>query len=262
LQAKELPAGAERERLYRESFRLELSAYELVRGLKSPAASYLRHNLLANITFLLEISRRFAEAVEFWSNAFERYLAADSQSFAAAFDMRLGVLLFKAGRADEALETLLRAQALCRAEGDLFYTERACLALGYAAFHSGAHEQALAAFSDGLRIAVRLRDDPAYQAHLAGVLWSLAAGADAAAFGQAVTAAAGGPPAGPGLAALVTEVKAGHDPATALQRAEVAIPPPSPKMPSYIPSIDLEGAPDRDLNRYLVFGSGRLRGSA
>ena len=28
--------------------------------------------------------------------------------------------------------------------------------------------------------------------------------------------------------------------------------PPSPKLPSYIPSIDLEGAPSTDLNRYLV----------
>ncbi len=258
LQAKELTEDADREALYRESFRLELKAYELARGMKTPAASYLRHNLLANITFLLEISRRFAEAVEFWSSAFERYLAADSQAFATAFDMRLGVLLFKAGRGEEALETLVRAHALCRAENDAFYEERACLALGYAAFHNGAYERALAAFSDGLRITIRLRDEAAYQAHLAGVLWSLAAGEDAEAFQQAVTGVARSGPAVAWLAALIAEIKAGHDPGTALNRAEVAIPPPSPKMPAYIPSIDLEGAPDRDLNRYLVFGAGPL----
>jgi hypothetical protein len=258
LQAKELSSGAEREALYRESFRLELKAYELVRGMKTPAASYLRHNLLANITFLLEISRRFAEAVEFWSRAFERYLAADSRVFAAAFDARLGVLLFKEGRGDEALDVLERAHALCHAEGDLFYEERACLALGYVAFHSGAHERALAAFSAGARLAIRLRDETAYQAHLAGVLWSLAAGGDVETFEQAVTGAARGGHAGPWLETLVTEIKAGHDPSAALKRAEVTIPPPSPKMPSYIPSIDLEGAPARDLNRYLVFGTGPL----
>ena len=37
-----------------------------------------------------------------------------------------------------------------------------------------------------------------------------------------------------------------------LKNNDMEIPLPSPKLPSYIPSIDLEGTPSQDINRYLL----------
>jgi hypothetical protein len=40
-----------------------------------------------------------------------------------------------------------------------------------------------------------------------------------------------------------------------LTAAGLPRPVPSPKLRAYIPGVDLEGTPSRDLNRYLVWGA-------
>lgn len=252
LKARGLPPGEERDALLRHSAKLEMDAYALVKGADGPAAAYLRHNLLANITFLLEISKRFDQAVEFWKRAFERFLAADSRTFTVAFDGRLGLLLCKAGSTQEGIEALERARVSCHAVRDPFYEERMCLALGYAAFQAGQYDRALAAFADGAGLAVRLRDRQAHAEHVAGVLWSLAELDDRAGFLSVIEETrAADHLAGP-LAAVAEAVSATESLPDALRLADVSLRMPSPKMPSYIPAVDLEGTPARDLNRYLV----------
>ena len=252
LQAKAEASPELRESMLRDSLRMELEGYELVRNQKDPAATYLRHNLLANITFLLEIKRDFAGAVEFWRRAYERYLASDHPPFLVAFHARLGLLQLKAGRPGEAVEALETARELCRRLEDPFYEERLCVAQGFAAFHIGEPDRAEAAFRDGADLAAGLRQAPNYAEHVAGVLVCLARRGDRDGFRQVVEHAREAPPdaqwAGP-AAALDPDAP---DLEAALTVAGIKLPFPSPKLPAYIPDVDLEGTPGRDLNKYLV----------
>lgn len=246
---------AERERLFEAAFGLELEAYELARGIRTPAGSYLRHNLLANITFLLEIARRYEQALEFWSRAFERYLASDSPGFQTMFDYRLGVLLFRLGRNEDALEALARVRSSCRVQHDPFTEEKVCLAEAHLAFTAGALDEALARHGEGAQLAVRLRDRGAYRLHLAGLLWAAARSGDSSRFARVAAAVADDPV---GAALLDGARLDGLDPERALEEAGVTQPVPSPKVSPYVPSVDLEGSPDMDLNRYLVSAGGPL----
>jgi tetratricopeptide (TPR) repeat protein len=249
LQAKGSPTEAAG--LNGEGLALELKAFQLVRELKGPAASYLRHNLLANITFLLEIRKEYAEAVTFWHRAFERYLATDHPGFLVAYDARLGLLLSKAGKPAEAAETLERARATCRRLGDPFYEERVCLALGFVYFTAGRYEDALTTFADGARLAAEIRQPIWYREEMAALLHCLARLNDPATFQAAVQLLQEQDRAAPDLPPLGA-ILAGGDPAASLAEAGISMPFPSPKMPAYLPNIDLEGTPARDLNRYLV----------
>jgi tetratricopeptide (TPR) repeat protein len=257
LRAKSVTDPAERERLLTEAFNLEFSAFAMVRDARGAASSYLRHNLMANLTFLLEISSRFDEAVSFWRKAFEPYLASDSRRFRVSFDARLGALLAKAGKPDEGAEILENARQVCIESGDLFGDEELCLKLGFFYAAAGKPERAFTAYRDGLRVGHRLREADICVDALTGMLWCLAElGADdefkllADTVRRALPATA--------LAERLLSVPDTVDLTRALRDAGITRPVPSPKMRAYIPGVDLEGTPTQDLNRYLVWGEGGL----
>jgi tetratricopeptide (TPR) repeat protein len=252
LEAKEEASPERREAMLRDSLRTELEAYELVRDRREPAATYLRHNLLSNITFLLEIKRDFAQAVEFWQRAFERYLAADHPPFLVAFNARLGLLQLKTGRAAEAVEALDTARQLCRRLEDAYYEERICVAQGYTAYQLGDLERAEAAFRDGARLAAELSQAGNYGEHVSGVLLCLARRGDRDGVREVVEHARAAPPDAEWARAIAGLDAEAPDLAAALREAGIRLPFPSPKLPAYIPDVDLEGTPGRDLNKYLV----------
>lgn len=239
-------------RLNSQSLALELKAFQQVRDVKGLAASYLRHNLLANITFLLEIRKEYEEAVTFWRRAFERYLAADHPGFLVAFDARLGLLLSKAGKPADARAALERARACCRELDDPFYEERIRLAQGFVLFTAGRLEEALASFTEGARLAAELRQPTWYGEQVAGLLHCLARLDDRDSFRTVVESLRQSPSDAPWAPLLRAVSESAADPAASLAAAGIRLPIPSPKMPAYIPNVDLEGTPARDLNRYLV----------
>jgi len=165
------------------------------------------------------------------------------------------MLLFKAGRHDEAIETLWRVRDLCRVTHDRFYEEKVYLALGHALHGSGRTAEALDAYREGARISVDMRTPDAYADHARGALVCLAAAGDGAGFERLVAQLAGMEPTA-AIAEAIRGAPADLAPAERLAAAGVRPPVPSPKMPAYIPSVDLEGAPARDLNRYLVSEGG------
>jgi hypothetical protein len=130
---------------------------------------------------------------------------------------------------------------------DPFYLERMLAAVAYAAHRRGDHVAALAAYVEGARIARWLRDPDAYRQQLAGALWSAALGGLACPDNVVDAADEWFPDAA--AAFRVGDTDAGI---AALEAAQAVIPVPSSKLPSYIPIIDLEGTPQRDLNRYLA----------
>ncbi|HEX6074329.1 MAG TPA: hypothetical protein VFZ32_03580 [Micromonosporaceae bacterium] len=258
LRAKAAPDAETRQQSLAAAFDLELRAFSLVRGVPGAAPAYLRHNLMANLTFLLEISGRFDEAVSFWRRAFETYLAGDSREFEVAFDARLGLLLVKAGKVDDGVAVLQQARQVAEQVSDQFGEEELCLKLGYAHTAQGDHRKAYLCYLDALRLGSRLREPDICLDALVGMLWALADAGAREEFTAVCGIVARAVPDSP-LAQRLTEATGAElDLAEALTTAGVLRPRPSPKLRAYIPGVDLEGTPTQDLNRYLVWGEGRL----
>lgn len=258
LRAKGLADVTARERLIADAFDLELRAFALVRGVPGAAPAYLRHNLMANLTFLLEISGRFTEAVRFWRGAFEAYLASDSKVFQVTFDARLGVLLVRAGETEEGIRLLQNSRAVAHETGDRFAEEEVCLKLAYAYDANGELGRAFDAYAASLRIAHELREADICVEALSGMLWALADEGQRDGFAALRDAVIDALP-GTDLAAKLRGRPDPDDPPGLLRAAGVRKPMPSPKLRAYIPGVDLEGTPTQDLNRYLAWG-GDTRG--
>jgi hypothetical protein len=247
MSARSASGPGERRRRFDEAFGLCFEALALVRELPGEHADYLRFNLQANLTFLLEITHRPALAAKFWRGAFGRFAALDSPAFAVPYHARLGQLLGQAGDAD-ADDHFVRALAAARVLSDRFYAERIAFARAYAAFAVGRWTDAVDCYLEGAGLAAELCDESAYRAHVIGAVAALvtAGRIDAAA---ALAPAAGlAPETVADLRAATDATQAG----TVLRRYGVAPARPSPKLPPYIASVDLEGAGAEVVNRVLL----------
>lgn len=248
----------QREQLLQKSFQLEIQAYTLIGKERGIAFAYLRYNLLANITFLLEISQRFEAAISFWERAFESNLTVGNPGFELAFQARLGLLMSKAGRYEEAENIIKQVYAKAIQLADPYYQERIGYSLAYLHLQSGDPVQAVDLFLDGFRLSADLRFWGNCVEQLTGAFHCAAQLCNPQLFNQ-ITAL---------LAELPSELE--HEisaklracaplqqcPGKAdLEKEGICLKPPSPKLPSYIPEIDLEGKPERDLNRLLVSNS-------
>ncbi|MDX1389200.1 MAG: hypothetical protein R3344_08420, partial [Acidobacteriota bacterium] len=211
-------------------------AFALVRtGHDSPRV-YLRFNLLANTAFLLEVSGRPEVAISTMREAFDLGMGDSDDERArwrSTLSYRLGMMHARCRDFEAANLWLERArEATARSDRNGFIHERVLRAAGSVAFESGDRGRARHLFEQGLELsrAGRSRD---------GTLWH-------------------------GIALIATLRSSGEDrAATCIGRTlelEDAVeigtltspPPPSPKLPAYIPEIDLEEVPKLDINRYLA----------
>jgi tetratricopeptide (TPR) repeat protein len=248
MRARTAATPQERDQCYAEAFEHEFAAFRTVRDLPGPGAFYLRYNLGYNLSFLLEITGRYAEAQSFLTSVSAVLLAANRADFGALYKYAIGILQSKAGESDKAAATLGEAVDLAYHLRDPFYLEKLYVAIAYVEHHRGAHAAAAERFREGVRLARWLRDEDAYAQHLAGLLWSIALGG--LPYPADVAEAAG--PWYPGVARVFAETDDAAARAGALSEAGAQIPVPSSKLPSYIPNVDMEGTPGRDLNRYLT----------
>lgn len=252
LRAKSLSGKKVQEEI-KKSFSLEIEAYKIAKIGKGPNFSYLRHNLLANITFLLEINLQYNQAIVFWRKAFERYLASENPSFEVAFNTRLGLLQFKAGKTSESLSSLDKALKACGKIKDPFYQERIYYALGYVQYKTDLFSKSLESFVKGLEITFNLREWTNFFGHLNGALYSSALMKDKKLFMELHEFGIGvSDGIGVSKYKYLKKKFDSSDLSRVLQKAKIELMPPEPKLSSYIPSVDLEGAPAQDLNRYLV----------
>jgi tetratricopeptide (TPR) repeat protein len=229
---------AQRAALLERALRRELEAFSLVADAPGSPAAYLRNNLLANIAFLLEIDGgRFEDAITFWQQAFAPFLT--DPAFEKLYRYRLGVLLGKAGRWTEAVVSLERASELASGEGDLFLAEPITYALAFTLLANNQPARAAEAFAEGGRLAVELRDWPAFFRQALGVACSLAR------LGRPEEAAVWHQ-----RAAQVAPTF-GLSPALMPTTAGPLVKPP-PKLPAYVPAIDLEATPAVSLNDVLT----------
>jgi hypothetical protein len=248
MRARESSSEQERERHYAEAFEHEFAAFATVRDVPGSSAFYLRYNLGYNLSFLLEITGRYREAEAFLTSVSAVLLAANRADFGALYKYAIGILQSKAGESDAAAATLGEAVDLAHHLRDPFYLEKLFVAIAYVEHHRGAHTAAAGRFREGAMLARWLRDEDAYAQHLAGLLWSIALGGLPYPADVAQAAAQWYPT----VAQVFKTTDDSWLRADALNEAHAQIPVPSSKLPSYIPSVDLEGTPGRDLNRYLT----------
>lgn len=237
LRAKSLPQE-EQKPVLEAIIREEMSAFRLAGKGKEPHLVYLRYNLLANIAFLLEIVRDYSEAIRFWERAFGLYLGKGTgHRFEPVYLYRIGILLWKSGNAAESIPRLQRARESARTLDDRFLEERILYGLSYILLQEGRWKEALEHFRSGLQLAWDLRELGACASHSSGLYQAAKKLKDETSAEEAYR---------------ITQSLNESSPASDMLDVDQPLPPPSPKLPAYLPSIDLEPSPDIDLNRYLV----------
>ena len=233
---------------------LEIQAFNIAKGKVGADFAYLRYNLLANITFLLEITKQYNNAIKFWTKSFEQYLISKDSSFEIAYYTRLGLLKFKEGLVKSSIEELNKALKSSVSIHDSFYQERVLYSIAFIELNEKKFNESLSHFKKGLEITRDLQEMSSFYMHLCGALWNAAYLNDNRLFWDTVSL---------GLKLVVNEhhktllnslKKSAKDKnlINLLKNNDMEIPLPSPKLPSYIPSIDLEGTPSQDINRYLL----------
>jgi tetratricopeptide (TPR) repeat protein len=238
---------AAREKLFKEAFQEEFSAFSLVRDLPGMSAFYLRYNLGYNLAFLLQITGRYKEAERFLESL-ASVLLGGRPDYGALFKYTVGILQLKDADYDAAAASFRAAADLSLSLRDNFYAERMLVALAYTQHSRGAHREAAECYREGALLARWLGDGEAYRKHLAGLLWSITLGnLD---YSEDVREAAQyWLPEVAGTFAATSNPEQRID---ALRQNQAVIEVPSSKLPSYIPAVDLEGIPKRDINRMLA----------
>ncbi|MEU1272694.1 hypothetical protein [Streptomyces sp. NPDC005799] len=248
IDAREAEESGRREQLFQAAFELEFDAFRLVREMPGDSAFYLRYNLSHNLAFLLQITGRHRQAEDFLRSVSATMLGTGRPEFYVPHHYAIAVLQLRRGSHAEAAESFAAAVRVAGTLRDPFHLEKLLAAAGYTDMRRGDHTAAARHYRDAARTARRLCDEKAFAQDLAGLLWALTLGRsqwDRHALAAAriwYPEAAGAYDRGAGQERL----------AEALTTAGAEVAPPSSKLPSYLPAVDLEGLPERDLNRFLA----------
>lgn len=227
------------------AFALEREAFDLVRDGTHPARIYLRFNLLANMAFLMEMQGNYDLAINIFDNTFAFQLDQSPTKQArwrSTIGYRLGLLHYRARRMTEAYQ-LIQESAEQDAITEIWATqERILRALGHIAIDRGAFAEAASAFAQGLEICRKARSAEGTREHARGLISTLLL-EDKKQQAQEI------------YENLYEEEGLHLTRGSILDfselKEELRPSPLSPKLPAYIPEIDLEGIPIIDLNRFL-----------
>jgi len=249
--------SSESNKLIYEIIKMEIEAFNLVKGPKDTAHTYLRYNLIANIAFLLEILGDYGKSIKFWKDIFEPYIKDELDSeFNKVLGYRLGLIFFKAGQKKQCEKYLIRALRGALSDKDKFLTERILYALGYVNVYFNNDYKAMTYFKKGLRLSFELREWHSVIDHTIGLIYcnSLFNNINILSKGinlisqQSIKNL---------INLILNEAQLNKDQTHEtikykLEKYNIKLKSPSPKLPSYIANVDLEPIPDRDMNLYLA----------
>ncbi len=225
--------GARRPHHLRAAFSYEQRAFGLVRDGDSPARAYLRFNLLANSAFLLEMDGAHTDAIKVLERAFNEETTGsdyESRDAACTLQYRSGVLYYRSGDKHKALTLLRNAAAFDPFPENWASRQQILFAEGVVALESGLLQDSLEAFSEGLALCKSARSAAGFHDHLNGTLRTLTLMGRSSEHDL-----------------LVDQVE--HEEGILFSSSPLLTLP--PKLPAYVPDVDLEDMPAIDLNRYL-----------
>ncbi|MFC5216510.1 hypothetical protein [Streptomyces coerulescens] len=248
IDAREAQDTGRRDQLFQAAFELEFDAFRLVREMPGDSAFYLRYNLSHNLAFLLQITGRHRQAEDFLRSVSATMLGTGRSEFFVPHHYAIAVLQLRRGSHEEAAESFGAAVRVAGTLHDPFHLEKLLAAAGYTDLRRADHTGAARHYRDAARTARRLCDETAFAQDLAGLLWALTLGGSR--WDRHTLAAA---------RIWYPEAAGAHDRGAdqeelteALTAAGAEVAPPSSKLPSYLAAVDLEGLPERDLNRFLA----------
>lgn len=230
---------------YSAAFDLVRRAFSLVREESTPGRIYLRSNLIANSALLLEMSGRAKEAVRVLEEAFDRApedVTQDTGRLLLNLAHRIGTLQLKAGDFANARRLFQKVEDGPAALESWPLRERVLRAIGFASLLLGDVPASRDAFRRGLELSRKGRSLEGTTEHARGLVAAFAGEGAVAAARDVVDSL---------VAEEGIDVTIRPD-GSRMEIEEVEPSIPSPKLPAYLPEIDLEGVPKIDLNRYLV----------
>jgi tetratricopeptide (TPR) repeat protein len=224
-----------------QALRSVQKAFDLSRPLKSPSAMYLRFNLAANSVFMLEMLGLYARALETLEQSFSHTLSSgnfDDSDGAEAFHYRRAVLIAKARDKGEAVSILKKLVPAYMDKKAWFLAERVLRAMTFFSVELGRFEEARAFAEEGLGICESSRSVAGAAAHTQNL------------FKIRQIMLNGGDQSEKSVEFV--------DPGETTSSRASSIPKAPPKLPAYIPELDLEETPKVDLNNFLVGNVGGL----
>ncbi len=237
--------GEEKNKVLEAVLERELKALALIKMEKDSGSLYLKYNLLSNITFLLEISKDYRSALEFWKTAFTKLIGDDH-----GYLYRTGMLSWKAGKIDDGLNYLKKAFQTALSQKDRLDSERILYALGYVNLDVGNYEESIRNFGEGLKISLILRESEQIEEHIQGFLYAsymegkmeenLVTLQDICSNFEDV------------LPNELLELLKKDTVLSSKIIVEKKLRHPKTKLSSYHPSVDLESVPEIDMNEYLI----------
>ncbi len=252
MSARRAATQQERTETFDRAFRLCSDALARISGLSGGHAEHLRHNLVSDITFLLEITGRHREGARFWERAFGGLAATGASGCLVPYHARLGRLLGHE-RDDGAQEHFAQATTHARRLGDRFHEERIRYARGYACFRADRFDAAVQHFRTGAHLAAGLCDRTGYFQQLSGALVALVEAGDAE---TAAALAERSPLLPDGLAGGLRAAGTVQAQRQVLTLNSVRLEKPLPELPAYIAHVDLEGTEEESLSRIPVTPAG------
>lgn len=124
-----------------EALGLVKRTIQIMTPVHSSEATYLKINLISNISYVLEDMKRLNESLSMWS-IFHRYMGAASDLFAKHFYFRKAGLQIKAGDLAGALASYQESYAQCRPTEDTFHMEVVARGCGRVAYLMGQFDEA------------------------------------------------------------------------------------------------------------------------
>lgn len=223
-----------------KSFALASKAFSLVQNRYEKAEVYLKFNLLANLAFLMEIQGKYTKAIRIFEKTFddELYNSSDDKiKWKTILGYRLGLLYYKSGNTEKSLEQFNQFMPYYKNHfKEPYMQERILRAYGFILLKSGHVTEALNTFQEGKNICEQEYFTEGFVYHCSGILTAL-------------------------NALKKTQDKLFKNIKGQLDRCHVDIDFnninallsfPSPKLPAYIPEIDLEDIPGINLNLFFT----------
>lgn len=226
------------------AFELVQKAFSLVREGQTPSRSYLRFNLIANSAFLLEMRGEYDLACDLLTKAFDMDMPGPEmiqKSFRSAMGYRLGVLKARSGKIEEAAELLSMAAGGEADQEGGFTLDHILRAQGLVAIERGAFAEAASYFERGLSICLTGRLAEGTREHARGLAATFLAERKSDRAREVLETL---------LRTEQLEIVGGQESINSSE-LQIVSSSPAPKLPPYIPEIDLEDVPKININRLL-----------
>lgn len=142
---------------YNDAMTMVRNALTTMKPFHQGEATYLKINLVSNMSVLLEDSKQYEQAIEVWS-FFQNLLSAANEVFAKHYFFREGGLRLLKGDQQVALESYRRSYEYAQANDDGFHMEVVARARGYVSYQLRLFDEAHRWFAQSAALRNRIGD--------------------------------------------------------------------------------------------------------